>query len=144
MVRPCGPTCLPARVPSTHTPPNRTPSPSSLIHDLCTPRTLQQLAECGPPVYTLRTWATGPARDYPNALDCSRLVSSHLQGYLQSMSIEKSAASYIKLRMQGKQVTSPHEFTYANGINVIVDACSNSHWSGHVTVRSVHCYVTKC
>jgi len=36
----------------------------------------------------------------------------------------------------------PHESTYANIINVIVNACSNFHLFGHLTVRSAHCYVT--
>ena len=37
----------------------------------------------------------------------------------------------------------PHESTYANKINIIVNACSNIHLFGHVKVRSAHCYVTK-
>ena len=37
----------------------------------------------------------------------------------------------------------PHESTYANRINVIVNACSNFHLFGHGAVRSAHCYVTK-
>ena len=43
-----------------------------------------------------------------------------------------------------ERVSGPHESTCTNKIAVIVNACGKFYLFGHVTVRSAHCFVTKC
>ena len=49
-----------------------------------------------------------------------------------------------RIGRQFEDDSGPHEPTYANIIHVIVNARSNFHLFGHVTLRSRHCYVAKC
>ena len=61
-----------------------------------------------------------------------------------SMLVEQRRSRSLTGSMTWSEIDHPHESTYANRINVIVNACSNFHLFGHVRVRSAHCDVTKC